>query len=73
MNETKESKVTQGTAPPRRITATEMRRLPREECRRIFAGQAALAEVLYRDHPELSDLGDLALKVFDHDDTPATP
>ena len=57
--------VTEAEPKLRRITASEMRRLPREERCRIFAGLAPLAEALYRDHPELSDLGELALEVFD--------
>ena len=68
MHETRET-----PAPPRRVTSTDLRRMPRDERRRIFAEQAALAEAIYRDNPELSDLGDLGLEFFDHDDAPPTP
>ncbi len=68
MNETEET-----AAPPKRITATEMRKLPLEERNRILGEQAILAEAIYRENPELSDLGDCGLELFDYDDTPATP
>jgi len=60
MNDVRETE-----APPRPMTATEMRKLPREERRRILAVQAALAEGIYRDHPELTDLGDSGLELLD--------
>jgi hypothetical protein len=38
---------------PKRMTATELRKLPIEVRGRILAQQAVLAEAMYRDHPEL--------------------
>ena len=50
-------------SPPQRISATELRKLPREERNKILEAQAILAEPLYLNDPDLT-----AFEAFGPDD-----
>ncbi len=50
------TKPSEASATPRRISASELRKLPLEERHRILEEQAKLAVAIYRDNPELTDL-----------------
>jgi hypothetical protein len=52
-------------ADPGRLTASELRKLPLHERNAILASQAAEAERVYRDHPELMDFEAFGEEFFD--------
>jgi hypothetical protein len=56
------------TAPSRHYTASELRKMPREDRRRILEQQAILAEEIYRTHPELTEIAELANELYDYSD-----